>query len=135
MQPTHIGPHETALRLISGGAEIADGLWAANQTPALVDARRAALHHGSAANALRYFDEIGSRSNWRADDRDYRCALRRLMAFEDGSAGSDADEYIAVAKGDALISWRARKEIVERMAADWRHELAAAHAGLIARAA
>ena len=45
-------------------------------------ARRAAEHHGSATAALRYFDEIGSRTGWSRDDADYRNALRSLADLE-----------------------------------------------------
>lgn len=128
------GKHEAALRLLPEGAQIADQVWAGSNGPADADARRAALHHGSAAAALRYFEEVGGRSSYQPGDADYRAALRRLMSLEDGSAASNCDQYIAIAKGEALISWLARKEIVERKAAEWRRELTVAKAAMFSTA-
>ena len=124
------GKHEAALRLLPEGAQIADQVWSGSNSPADADARRAALHHGSSAAALRYFEEVGGRSSYQPGDADYRAALRRLMSLEDGSSASNCDQYIAIAKGEALTSWLARKEIVERKAAEWRRELTVAKAAM-----
>lgn len=120
------GKHEAALRLLPEGAQIADQIWNAPLADAALTARKMALHAGSSAAALRDFgphrNEIG--------DSAIRAALYDLQAMEEGRPDADLDYLISVAKGDALTSSMARKEIVERKAAEWRRELTVAKAAM-----
>lgn len=124
------GKYEAALRLLPEGAQIADQVWAGSNTETDTAARKAALHHGSAAKALEAFGHVTNQLG----DAGYRQALSRLISLEDGSAVARCDEFIAIAKGDALTAWLARKEIVERKAAEWRRDLTVAKAAMFSTA-
>lgn len=94
-------------------------------------ARETALRHGSARAAL---DAFGFLTN-DLGDSEYRAALRRLIALEDGSAVSDCDQYIAVAEGEALTAWKLRKARAALEAKKWQAELRAARPAPERRAA
>lgn len=82
------------------------------------EAREVALAHGSAAQALNILGPICG-----SDEGELRHQLYLLLSLEDGSAVTDCQKIVDVAKGEALTAWTQRRDDTQLAADLWKRDL------------